>query len=202
MLGLYDKLYKASGQLWGDTPGRMVTRAARHMAPGRCLDLGCGDGRNLVYLEQGGWVVDGVEVSEIALASTRRRLQKNAVRLRGSLIHADVSEFQGQREGYDLVLVYGLYHCLDDVQLTFAHQHAITALRSGGLLAFSALDDRLPVPCGHATDGVQLRPESWLLSLFDGWPVLAEETGLIEEEHEPTIGEHRHSAVWGLFQKP
>jgi 2-polyprenyl-3-methyl-5-hydroxy-6-metoxy-1,4-benzoquinol methylase len=44
---------------------------AAGMAPGKALDLGCGEGQNSVWLAQRGWVVNGVDVSPGAISEAR-----------------------------------------------------------------------------------------------------------------------------------
>lgn len=41
------------------------------MAPGKALDLGCGEGNDSVWLAQGGWVVNAVDVSSSAINDAR-----------------------------------------------------------------------------------------------------------------------------------
>jgi len=196
--GPYDQLYRASPRLWSDAPGRMVERAARLLSAGRALDLGCGDGRNALWLEQRGWAVDGVDVSRAAVAGAARRFAAAGHKGRGCLRVADAATAHFESSQYDLVLVYGLYHCLSDERLRQVHANATRALRSGGLLAFSALDDRQPVPPGHTTGRLWLRSAAELRRLVGELELLTWEEGEIHEEHAPMVGAHRHAVVWAL----
>jgi SAM-dependent methyltransferase len=196
--GAYDALYGSVRQLWSDTPGRMIDRAAAVAAPGQALDLGCGDGRNALWLEQRGWVVEGFDVSAVALEAAAERFRRAGHRSRGGLFRGDAAQIEVEPTGFDLALVYGLYHCLSDEQMLAAHRLALGAVRPGGLIAFSALDDRLPVPAGHGTGKLWLRNTTRLRELFDETECLAWEEGEIHEEHPPVIGPHRHSALWAL----
>lgn len=199
-VGHYDALYEASGVLWPSRPGRMVVQASAQMEPGRALDLGCGDGKNLVYLEQRGWAVDGLDVSESALSGARRRMRAEDHQLRGSLWRADVANWR-PRATYDLVLVYGLLHCLQDAEATAACDAATQALRPGGLLALASFDDRLPLPPGHHTGQLVLRSQSAIKRLVAGLDPVTWESGTIEEAHPPLVASHRHSMLWGLLRR-
>src|SRR5262245_23981246 len=42
------------------------------LRPGRALDLGCGTGRNSVYLAQHGWDVTGIDLVEATIAQARQ----------------------------------------------------------------------------------------------------------------------------------
>jgi 2-polyprenyl-3-methyl-5-hydroxy-6-metoxy-1,4-benzoquinol methylase len=45
------------------------------LAPGRVLDLGCGPGRNAVWLAKAGFSVDAIDLSPEALAWARERAE-------------------------------------------------------------------------------------------------------------------------------
>ena len=143
-------------------------------------------------------MVDGVDVSEAALAAATRRYAAAGHDGRGRLRLADAATAQFGSAEYDLVLVYGLYHCVSDDRLLQIHETAIRALRSGGLLAFSALDDRRPVPPAHATGPLWLRSAADLRRLLGQLDLVIWEEGEIYEDHPPLVGPHRHSAVWAL----
>ncbi|MDA0183285.1 class I SAM-dependent methyltransferase [Solirubrobacter phytolaccae] len=201
--GRYDALYEAGAGalLWPATPGRMVRLAAELAPPGTALDIGCGDGKNLLYLEQHGWTVDGMDVSRTALELTHARLRDAAHEHRGGLTCADVTSWKPEAT-YDLVVCYGLIHCLDDGEVALLSRRIQQTLRPGGLLAFAAFNDDLPVPPGHATGPLVLRSRRSLLSLYPGWHRHAVIHGFISEDHLPLVGPHRHSLTWMLLEKP
>ena len=154
-----------------------------------------------LFLERLGWTVDGVDISEVALERARRRLAQSGTPHRGTLRRGDCAQLAYPRRGYDAVLVYGLYHCLDDAQLAAVQAAIGECLRPGGLVAFAALDDGLPVPDDHGTGPLTLRPRTELLARFADFEQLDVEYGVIREDHLPVAGSHVHSATWGLYRK-
>ena len=199
--GPYDDLYRGRYLLWPARPGRMVCRAQSVVAAGRALDLGCGDGKNLLYLERLGWAVDGIDISRIAIDAARRRLHDAAHLQKGQLLCGDAANVNAGANTYDLIIAYGLYHCLDDPRLSAVHRKAKSALKRGGLLAFACFNDDLPVPNGHLTGKTYLRPANHIHWLCRDWRTLSSEQGLFHENHLPLIGEHAHAMTWALFQK-
>ncbi|MGD8450558.1 MAG: class I SAM-dependent methyltransferase [Phycisphaerae bacterium] len=57
------------GRLW--QPNAFLAEVAGGLTPGRALDLGCGTGRDAIYLASCGWQVTGVDVLPDALTRAR-----------------------------------------------------------------------------------------------------------------------------------
>jgi len=75
---------------------------------GRAIELGCGNGRNAIYLARNGFVVEGVDYSTSAIAwATEHVLEAGA---NVTLTHADVFELRLERGSYDLVYDSGCFH--------------------------------------------------------------------------------------------
>ncbi|MYS75924.1 methyltransferase domain-containing protein, partial [Streptomyces sp. SID5926] len=74
------------------------------IAPGRVLDLGCGPGRNAVYLAERGFEVDAVDLSPVAVAWGKDRAHEAGVDVRflcGDAFALPAAELSGP---YDLVV--------------------------------------------------------------------------------------------------
>lgn len=198
-IGAYDQLYAARPYLWPDRPGRMVRQAVSSRAAGRALDAGCGDGKNALYLAQSGWQVDGFDVSDVALDACRRRLSPVSVSCQ--IWQDDCRVARVTDDAYDMVVAYGLYHCLDDVGLEAAHARLVSSLKIGGLFVCAAFNNMLPLPANHGTGDLHLRSNDHLESLFAGWRLRNLEKGTIEEDHLPRVGFHRHSLTWAIYEK-
>lgn len=85
----------------------------RHLevpARGRALDLGCGPGRNAVWLAEQGYVVDAVDLSPAALDWGRERASEAGVDV--NFVRANIFEWAGPDEAYDLVYDSGCFHHL------------------------------------------------------------------------------------------
>lgn len=76
----------------------------------RVLELGCGPGRNAVWLAQHGATVDALDLSQAALDWGRERAA--AARVEVTFVRADVLTWPGVEGGYDLVVDSGCFHHL------------------------------------------------------------------------------------------
>ncbi|NUW33384.1 class I SAM-dependent methyltransferase [Nonomuraea sp. SMC257] len=108
--------YVERGLLGGPAPAgsaaapRRARTPSRSRTPGRALDLGCGPGRNALYLASLGFEVDAVDLSPAAVGWARQRAAETAADVRfivGDAFTADLAP-----HGYDLVYDSGCLHHL------------------------------------------------------------------------------------------
>jgi SAM-dependent methyltransferase len=113
----YRLLYRLGVTPWDreQVPGP-VTELADELsaAPGRVLDVGCGSGRDAVYLAGRGWTATGVDAVPQAIEQARRRAHAAGADV--TWVLGDVTALQtlGIGEGYDLLLDRGCFHGLSD----------------------------------------------------------------------------------------
>ena len=57
--------------MWSGRPnGRLVAEVA-DLAPGRALDVGCGEGADAIWLARRGWTVTAIDISDVAVGRAR-----------------------------------------------------------------------------------------------------------------------------------
>jgi len=200
--GAYDALYMARQDniLWGDKPGRLLYSIKKYCLSGKILDAGCGDEKNALFLERNGFQVVGFDYSEYAIAGLFNRFEQAHWKPQGKYFVQNVQDSVPFRP-YDVIVSYGLFHCLPVQSRQYIHQKLLKHLRLNGIVLFSCLTDALPLPPDHATDTITLVQQQELSTLFEGWEILYYESGTIGEEHLPMIGDHKHSAVWIVVKK-
>lgn len=125
----WNRRYEGADFLWTAEPNRLLAAEVGKLAPGRALDLGCGEGRNAVWLAKRGWSVTGVDFSDVALEKARRLAEAESVSARWVL--SDLRTFEPEPGAYDLSVL--LYLHLPEPARRVVHAAAARALRAGGV---------------------------------------------------------------------
>ncbi|MGA7910688.1 MAG: class I SAM-dependent methyltransferase, partial [Candidatus Dormiibacterota bacterium] len=99
----WDQRYATTDLIWGAGPNRFLVAEVDGLSPGRALDLGCGEGRNAIWLAQRGWQVSGVDFSEAGLDKARHLAVERGVEV--TWVRADLLDYQPDHGAFDLVIV-------------------------------------------------------------------------------------------------
>jgi SAM-dependent methyltransferase len=107
--------------------------AARRLQPGRVLELGCGNGRNALYMASQHCVVDAVDFSETAIAWSRDNAR--AANQTVAFIHASIFELDVVPATYDIVYDSGCFHHVAPHRRESYVALVTAALKPGGFLS-------------------------------------------------------------------
>lgn len=125
-----ESFYTGDTPRWSGNPNEALVREVAELAPGRALDIGCGEGADLVWLARGGWSVVGIDHAPTAVARTQELIRTEVPRAAAKV---QVASFPGFSDtGFDLVsCAYGQLPRTAET-VTALRQ----ALRIGGTLFF------------------------------------------------------------------
>ncbi len=126
----WDQKYATTELVWGAGPNQFLVGEVGDLHPGRALDLGCGEGRNAIWLAERGWRVTGVDFSEVGLDKARRLAAECGVEV--DWVRADLLEYRPAAGAFDLVIVF--YIQLPATQLSAVIKTAVTALAARATL--------------------------------------------------------------------
>jgi len=108
MVNPYDERYGRPGYYWGRTPSAVCYRILQLLPPDRprkVLDIGCGEGRNAVFLARNGYRVTAFDRSPAGVAKTLRLAEEAGVRVEAFV--ADLLEHR-LAEPYDVLFSTGV----------------------------------------------------------------------------------------------
>ncbi len=132
----WDRRYEGSELVWTAEPNRFLVAETEALAPGRALDLACGEGRNAVWLAERGWQAAGVDFSEVGLRKARELAGARGVRV--EWVAADLIDYRPDPKAFDLVIVFYLQVPAADRRAIL--QAAVDAVAPGGTLLVVAHD--------------------------------------------------------------
>ena len=132
----WDRRYSGAENLWSAKPNRFLVAEVAELAPGRALDLACGEGQNAIWLASLGWRVRGVDYSEVAIAKARARAARDGVEV--EFLCEDLVEHEPEPAAFDLVLLLYLHFSAAERRLVL--ERAAGALAPGGTLVLIGHD--------------------------------------------------------------
>lgn len=138
----WDDKYRGNNRIWGDGPSELAIVAVeylqtldQHEEDLSILDIGCGYGRDAVYLAKHlECSVLGIDVSKEAIAMARDACAESP---KVAFQCCDFAETGGKR--YDVVLVSNLYHLLEKNERHRLRDAIAELLEPKGLLFLGAL---------------------------------------------------------------
>lgn len=161
---LWDRRYRDHG--WSSVPDENLVELAAPLTPGRAIDLGCGTGRNALWLARIGWRVTGVDASRVGLDMAHEQSTSEGLNL--DTVQADLVDYVPTRSSFDLVVVANIH--LMPAQRDAFFARAAAAVVPGGHLFI----------VGHHVDALgksgppvleRLFEESLFRERFDGFTI-------------------------------
>lgn len=128
----WDERYAGDASVWSGKPNPQLVTEAGKLQPGTALDVGCGEGGDVVWLAQQGWRVTGADFSANGLARAARHAQDAGVADRTDWWQVDARDFDAAGRGYDLVTTHFLH--LPDGGMVEAVRRLAGAVVPGGHL--------------------------------------------------------------------
>lgn len=111
----YEEKYSEEKYYWGLAPNQItyeVLRLRPPVKPYRVLDIGCGEGKDAVFLARNGYIVTAFDIVEAGLEKARRLAECNNVEV--DFFRADANEYRPKVE-FDIIYCSGV---LNDIEMS------------------------------------------------------------------------------------
>ncbi len=175
----WEQRYADSDRVWSGRVNRVLADVAGALTPGRALDLGCGEGADVLWLAERGWQATGIDISPTAIRRATSAAADAGLADRARFRAADLETMP--EEVYDLVTASFLHSPVALPREDILRRAAERVAPGGHLLITShASAPWADAPAGH--EGHEHRfpgPEEQLAELAlapDAWEVLIAET--------------------------
>ena len=134
MQHMWDGRYRERGAVWGSEPNRFLVDIASDLERGTALDLGCGQGRNALWLASLGFTVTGLDLSPVAVGQAEEMAAELGVDATFKAV--DLMAWDPEGQVWDLVLL--AYIHLPDAMRKEVHATAVRAVAPGGRIVVIA----------------------------------------------------------------
>ena len=184
---------------FGKGPTRDVKELWHRFDPAwSVLDVGCGEGRNSLFLASKGMSVDAFDISESGIEKLKRLAEKRGVEVNAWV--QDLTTFRFQKT-YDLILSNGVLHLVERQEWQDFIARAREHTNPGGMNLIGIFTNRLPATPDNAPFTKALFNEDDLEKLYSDWEILKSDNYEFEDEHPGGI-RHRHAAGHIAARKP
>jgi 2-polyprenyl-3-methyl-5-hydroxy-6-metoxy-1,4-benzoquinol methylase len=105
----WEERYAGAEKIWSGNPNPQLVAEVAGLTPGTALDVGCGEGGDVIWLARRGWRVTGADFSANGLARAARHAAEAGVADRTDWWQVDARTFAADGRSYDLVTTHFLH---------------------------------------------------------------------------------------------
>jgi 2-polyprenyl-3-methyl-5-hydroxy-6-metoxy-1,4-benzoquinol methylase len=105
----WDQRYSGEAKIWSGNPNPQLVAEVSDLAPGTALDVGCGEGGDVIWLARRGWRVTGADFSANGLARAARHAAEAGVAALTDWWQVDARTLDADGRSYDLVTTHFLH---------------------------------------------------------------------------------------------
>lgn len=110
----YENRYKTEDYYWGLVPNSLcyeIMRLRPPVKPLKVLDIGCGEGKDAVFLAKNGYIVSAFDVTDSGIEKAKRLAEKNGIYV--DFFKANLLDYR-LVENYDIIFSSGVFHYISD----------------------------------------------------------------------------------------
>jgi tellurite methyltransferase len=176
----WNERYAQPDRRWmPETPSEwLVAHEALLHGGGRALDVACGDGRNALYLAQLGYMVEAIDVSDVAIAALSAAVEARGLTMTITPRVMDLEREPLPAGPYDVIVMTNFL--LRDLYAPLQQ-----ALAPGGLLVFETLARCHVDELGHSFNPDYLLEPGELPRAFAGLEVVEHHEGVAQRSGHP-----------------
>ncbi|UFU02297.1 class I SAM-dependent methyltransferase [Ruania suaedae] len=170
----WEERYAGHGSHWSGSANPQLVDVAAGLAPGTALDVGCGEGGDVIWLAQQGWQVTGADFSANGLARAAQHAEDAGVAERVDFWQTDARTFEATGAQFDLVTTHYL-HPPDGGMVAVVGRLAGAVAAGGHLLVVGHAPTGTHMPQSEAHAKAMFLAADLLPAVPDGFEVLVAE---------------------------
>lgn len=202
MNGGYDQGYLSCPCFWGATPGSLVSRLDKllnYSSDISILDIGCGEGKNAIFFARKGVNVKGIDISEAGLSNACKSWPDyESV----EWLCADIRKTDLPYNTYNVVIAYGLFHCLENPkEIRNEIRKMQISTKTGGYNLLCAFNDRHQNLTAHPGFFPTLMSHEFYKNMYSEWDLIYISDQDLHETHPHNNIPHSHALTRLIARK-
>ena len=153
------------------------------------LDVGCGEGRNSIFLAKHGFIVDAFDISEAGILKAKEIVSQNEVNVNFFVL--DLAQYIFKSE-YDIILSHGVLHLAEKAERDRFLVQAKAHTSLGGYNAIGVFTNRVPATPDNAPFTKSLFDVGELLDIYSEWEIVTHAEYIFSDSHPNGIT-HEHA---------
>ncbi len=198
---IYNRLYQNNKNVWGDSVNKLIILVFKNLKPGSTfLDLGCGQGKDALFMARNNFQVTAVDASEAAISQLKSTAQAEGLK-NLKAIRSDVKDFKIENNKYEIIFGNNLLQFLDkDSALPIVNDIKEKVSPDGYIILASFTTDD-PSYSKQKENKAYFKPQE-LLKLFAGFKIIHYfENKVMDNGHPGSPESHQHGVVRIIAQK-
>ena len=161
------------------------------------LDIGCGDGRNSLFLAQKGFKVDAFDISETGIEKIKYLAKKENLKINAFL--CDMNDFEFENS-YNLIITHGCLHLIHRKDWLRLINLIKENTNIKGFNIHAVFTDKIAPSIDMEPFFIGLFLEGEIFNFYKDWKVMLRESCIFDDKHGHNI-RHKHSMNKIVAQK-
>lgn len=139
----YEKRYQTEDYYWGLEPNRLcydIMKLKPPIKPLKVLDIGCGEGKDAVFLARNGYIVSALDATDKGIEKGKKLAEKCGVLV--DFFKANIEDFR-LKENYDIILCSGVMHFIKPEYRNDIFQNLKEHTNQNGIQAMNVFVEKL-----------------------------------------------------------
>lgn len=163
------------------------------------LEVGCGEGQNVIYLaEQGYCNIDAFDISEAGIAKLKKQCKIKHLNMNAFV--DDLTTYSFDKK-YDWIMSFATLCFVEKSAWKQFISRAKENTNADGIHIMHIFTDTVPASPDIAPFAIGLAKENEIKEMYSDWKILQFQSYTFEDEH-PNVPKHMHAVNKIVVQKP
>ncbi len=198
----YEKCYDSKEYYWGLEPAAFLDELLKIKEGTKALkvlDIGCGEGKDAVYMATKGCEVTAFDITESGIRKTNQLAERKGVKM--NAFAADINDFE-LNDKFDIIYSTGTIQYLFDENIESFFEKLKTMVNPDGIVYFNVFVDKpfLPLPPDWDKEEKMWKTGK-LFSYFTDWEILKLDEVIFECNSSGIKHQHCMDTVIAKYRK-